>query len=125
VRNDISARARDIALTLTSWPSVTGSPDEAALAPKLARYLAQFDTVWTSPIPNDARRNVFALKRGRSARTIVLTGHFDVVPVSDYGALEPLAFSAERLLPEIVARAASDCIAAASSRSSRPLRLVS
>ena len=100
----MSARARDIALTLTSWPSVTGSPDEAALAPKLARYLAQFDTVWTSPIPNDARRNVFALKRGRSARTIVLTGHFDVVPVSDYGALEPLAFSAERLLPEIVAR---------------------
>ena len=60
--------------------------------------------MWTSPIPNDARSNVFALKRGRSNRTIVLTGHFDVVPVNDYGALEPLAFSAERLLPEIVAR---------------------
>jgi arginine utilization protein RocB len=104
VRNDIAARARDIALTLTSWPSVTGSADEAAYAEKLARYLGHFDKVWTSPISGDPRSNVFALKRGRGRRTIVLTGHFDVVPVSDYGALEPLAFSAERLLPEIVAR---------------------
>jgi arginine utilization protein RocB len=104
VRNDIAARAREVALTLTSWPSVTGSADEAAYAEKLARYLSQFDTVWTSPIPDDPRSNVFALKRGRSRRTIVLTGHFDVVPVNDYGALESLAFSAERLLPEIMAR---------------------
>ena len=104
MRNDIAARAREIALTLTSWASVTGSTDEAAFAPKLARYLGHFDTVWTLPIPGDPRSNVFALKRGRGRRTIVLTGHFDVVPVNDYGALEPLAFSAERLLPEIVAR---------------------
>jgi arginine utilization protein RocB len=47
---------------------------------------------------------VFALKRGRGRRTIVLTGHFDVVAVSDYGVLESLAFAAERLLPEMVAR---------------------
>lgn len=104
MRNDVSARAREIALTLTSWPSVTGSADEAAFAAKLAQYLHHLDNVWTSPIPGDARSNVFALKRGRGRRTIVLTGHFDVVPVGDYGALEPLAFSAERLLPEIVAR---------------------
>lgn len=104
MRNDIAARAREVALTLTSCPSVTGSADEAAYAEKLARYLSQFDTVWTSPIPDDPRSNVFALKRGRSRCTIVLTGHFDVVPVNDYGALESLAFSAERLLPEIMAR---------------------
>jgi len=104
VRNDIAARAREIALTLTSWPSVTGSADEAAFAPKLAQYLRHFDAAWTVPIPGDPRSNVLALKRGRSRRTIVLTGHFDVVPVDDYGSLAPLAFSAERLLPEIVAR---------------------
>jgi arginine utilization protein RocB len=104
VRNDVSARAREIALTLTSWPSVTGSADEAAFAPRLARLLSHFDAVWTTPIPGDARSNVFALKRGRGRRTIVLTGHFDVVAVSDYGALEGLAFAAERLLPDIVAR---------------------
>lgn len=104
MRNDVSARAREIALTLTSWPSVTGSQDESAFAQKLSLFLSHFDRVWTEPIPGDHRSNVFALKRGRSRRTIVLTGHFDVVPVSDYGALEPLAFSTERLLPEIVAR---------------------
>ena len=95
MRNDISARAREIALTLTSWPSVTGSAEEAAFAPRLAQYLSHFDKVWTAPIPGDARCNVFALKRGKARRTIVLTGHFDVVPVSDYGALEALAFSPE------------------------------
>ncbi|MCA3560743.1 MAG: M20/M25/M40 family metallo-hydrolase [Aestuariivirga sp.] len=104
MRNDIAARAREVALTLTSWPSVTGSAGEAAYAEKLARFLGHFDTVWTAPIPNDARSNVFALKRGRGRKTIVLTGHFDVVPADDYGALEPLAFNAGRLLPEIVAR---------------------
>lgn len=104
MRNDISARAREIALTLTSWPSVTGTADEAGFAAKLARYLSHFDKVWTTPIGGDPRSNVFALKRGRGRRTIVLTGHFDVVPVSDYGALESLAFSAERLLPDIVRR---------------------
>ena len=104
MRNDIAARAREIALTLTSWPSVTGSVEEAAFAERLKSYLPPFDAVWSVPIPHDHRSNVFALKRGRSSRTIVLTGHFDVVPVNDYGALEQLAFSAERLLPEIVAR---------------------
>lgn len=104
MRNDISARAREIALTFTAWPSVTGSADEAAFADRLTAYLSHLDAVWKVPISNDHRSNVFALKRGRSPRTIVLTGHFDVVPVNDYGALEPLAFSAERLLPEIVAR---------------------
>lgn len=104
MRNDIAARAREIALTLTAWPSVTGTADEAAFAPKLAQYLSHFGAVWTTPIPGEVRQNVFALKRGTGRRTIVLTGHFDVVPVSDYGALEPLAFQAERLLPEIVAR---------------------
>ena len=100
----MAGRAREIALALTSWPSVTGSRDEADLAPRLARFLAGFDAVWTSPIPGDARANVFALKRGRGRRTIVLTGHFDVVPVNDYGALEPLAFAVERLLPEVISR---------------------
>ncbi|WP_421696388.1 M20/M25/M40 family metallo-hydrolase [Aestuariivirga sp.] len=104
MRNDLTGRARELALTLTSWPSVTGTQDEADFAPKLARVLSHFDKAWTEPIPQDGRSNVFALKRGRGRRTIVLTGHFDVVPVDDFGALQPLAFSAERLLPEIVAR---------------------
>jgi len=104
VKTDIAARAREIALTLTSWPSVTGSVEEAGFARKLAEMLSHFDKAWTSPIPGDPRCNVFALKRGRGRRTIMLTGHYDVVPASDYGALEALAFSPEQLLPEAIAR---------------------
>ncbi len=104
MRNDIAARAREIALTLTAWPSVTGTLEEAGFAGELADIISHFDKVWTAPIAGDARANVFALKRGRGRTTILLTGHFDVVPAGDYGALEPLAFSPERLLPETIAR---------------------
>jgi arginine utilization protein RocB len=105
-RNDLATRARELALRLASWPSVTGTSDEAAFAPRLARDLRHFDAVWTDAIPGDpaARHNVFALKRGRGRGTVVLTGHFDVVPAEDYGTLRPLAFDAERLLPAILAR---------------------
>jgi arginine utilization protein RocB len=106
VRDDLAARARQIALTLTSWPSVTGTRDEALFALELAGYIEGFDTIWVEPIIGDAaaRSNVFALKRGKTNKTVVLTGHFDVVPIEDYGSLKPLAFEAERLLPEIVSR---------------------
>ena len=102
----LANRARALALLLTSWPSVTGTAEEAAFAPKLAASLAHFDTVKLSPVSgNDhPRANVFALKRGRGRRTIVLTGHFDVVPVDDYGPLKHLAFTPEKLMPEIVTR---------------------
>jgi arginine utilization protein RocB len=106
VRNDIAARAREIALELTSWPSVTGSKDEAAFAFRLAPYLTGFDQAWVEHIADDAaeRCNVVAIKRGRSNKTIVLTGHFDVVSIEDYGDLRVLAFESEKLLPEIIAR---------------------
>jgi arginine utilization protein RocB len=106
VRNDIAARTREIALTLTSWPSVTGSNDEAQFALRLADYIEGFDQTWIEPILGDAaaRSNVFALKRGRTHKTIVLTGHFDVVPIEDYGAFKSLAFESEKLLPKIIAK---------------------
>ena len=91
-------------MLLTSWPSVTGSADEVAFAERLKDFLAHFDGVWTESIPQDPRRNVLALKRGANRQTIVCTGHFDVVPVEDYGALKALAFSAEALLPAIIER---------------------
>ena len=106
MKSDIAARAREIALKLTSWPSVTGSVDEVQFAGRLASYLKGFDRVWTAPIENDSigRSNVLALKRGRSKKTIVLTGHFDVVSIEDFGSLQDLAFQSEKLLPEIVSK---------------------
>ena len=106
MRNDIAARAKEIALELTSWPSVTGSIDEANYAERLASFLEHFDKVWTLPIENDptGRSNVFALKQGRSNKTIVLTGHFDVVSIEDFGSLQDLAFQSEKLQTEIVVK---------------------
>jgi arginine utilization protein RocB len=104
--NDLAARAKALALLFTSWSSVTGSVDEAGLPAKMLECLAGFDRAWAAPILHDPaeRSNVFALKRGRSNRAIVLTGHFDVVSVEDYGALKPLAFSPEKLLSETITR---------------------
>jgi len=101
-------RVRGIALTLTRWPSVTGTPGEAAFAGKLAQYLEEIGglEIRTRPIPGDAlgRANVFALKRGQGRRTVLLTGHFDTVPADDYGTLKDLAFAPERLRDKTIAR---------------------
>jgi arginine utilization protein RocB len=108
----LSQRARDIALALTSWPSVTGSQDEAAFAHKLAAFLrehryftAHSDHLVVAPIPGDRlnRSNVLALVRGKGSQTVILSGHFDTVPTDDYGALQPLAGSPDELLPALVA----------------------
>ena len=101
----LARRARELALMMTRWPSVTGSVGEAALPAMLAERL-QFDRQWTEAIPGDraGRSNVFALKRGRSRRTLVLTGHFDVVSIEDYGPLQDLAFEPEALLLASIAR---------------------
>ena len=102
--NDLAGRAREIALDLTARSSVTGSPEETDFAAFLAGRLKRFDAVWMSGIAADPRSNVFALKRGPGRKTVVLTGHFDVVPAEDYGALHALAFQPEKLLPVIIAR---------------------
>ena len=95
---ELSARAREIALEITSWPSVTGTPEEALFADRLVQYLCEagHKNVWKEAIPGDAmgRSNVFALRDCKGTewwRTIVLAGHFDTVPFSDYGDLAPLA----------------------------------
>jgi arginine utilization protein RocB len=107
---DLAARVREIALELTSWPSVTGTPDEAAFAGRFASYLQRSKSfeVWTEAVPNDAaaRSNVFALKRGRSKRTIALSGHFDTVSFADYGGLAKFALNPLALRDVMIARLA-------------------
>ena len=105
---ELSTRAREIALEITSWPSVTGTPEEAIFSQRLVNYLKQlgFLDVWKEPIPDEelGRSNVFVLKRGKSARTIVLAGHFDTVPFSDYDDLSPLALNPVALREAIIAK---------------------
>jgi arginine utilization protein RocB len=109
----LSARARKLSLTLTAWPSVTGTADEAGFAHRLAELLAGLpyfrdnpDDLAVLPVPggSHARSNVLALVRGKGSRTVVLAGHFDVVPVDDYGDLTPLAFSPEALKAGLIQR---------------------
>jgi arginine utilization protein RocB len=87
---------------------VTGTPEEAAFSERLVAYLkpSEFSQVWKEPIPGDilSRSNVFVLKRGRSSRCILLAGHFDTVPISDYGGLEGLALNAEALREAMIAK---------------------
>jgi arginine utilization protein RocB len=66
----------------------------------LAERLSHLDKTWVAAIPGDPfeRSNVFALKRGHSRRTVVLTGHFDTVPFDDYGELSGLALDPDKLL---------------------------
>ena len=53
---------------------------------------------------SNVRGNLAVLKRGRSAQTIVLTGHFDTVSYEDYGALADFALDPETLTKSIISR---------------------
>ncbi len=107
----LAERTRLLALRLTGWPSVTGTADEVAFPSRLASLLMEIpyfathpDDLVVAPIPDDplGRANVLALVRGTGTRTVLLSGHFDTVPVDDYGPLKDLAGSAEQLLPRLV-----------------------
>jgi arginine utilization protein RocB len=116
--NDFLAdRTEHWARLLTAIPSVTGSADEAAFAPRLAELLRRSpafdgrpDAVWTVPVPGGAhgRACVLGLLRGAGRRTVVLTGHFDIVETSCYGDLEPLALDPDRLAPALIERIAAE-----------------
>jgi arginine utilization protein RocB len=103
---DLAARTREIALELTSWPSVTGTADEAGFAQRLQEYLlpSRFDENirFSVDAGSNMRGNIAALRRGRSAQTIVLTGHFDTVPYDDYGPLAEMALNPEVLTKSII-----------------------
>lgn len=105
-RSDRYARTEQLTLQLVSWPSVTGSADEAAFAPRLCALLAELPCFRERPehlvrVPTLDREgcdSVVAFVRGRGTRTLVLAGHFDTVGVGDYGRLASLACEPADLL---------------------------
>ncbi len=110
---ELADRTRALTLELVSWPSVTGTADEAAFAPRLAALLAEHSYfrqhpahLAVRPIAGDrlGRANVLALVKGSGQRTVLLTGHFDVVPVDEYGDLAPLAGKPEELARRLIER---------------------
>ncbi len=109
----LAARAREFAIALTRWPSVTGTPGEAELPRHLAGLLGEFpyfrehpEHLMVLPIPDDpyGRSNVMALVRGQGSACVTLSGHFDTVPVEDYADLASLATEPEALRPALLAR---------------------
>lgn len=104
--------ARDLTIELVNAASVTQSPGEVAFPETLLSILGRLPyfqsnphDLWTEKIDNDplGRRNVYALVRGAGPDTVVLTGHYDVVSVANYGPHADVAFDPEALLPRLIA----------------------
>ncbi len=102
----------DYTLALVRRPSLTDSADESSFAPYLRDQLAQ--QPYFQAHPNDLRLerttddlheryNLYALVRGTGPRTVLLTGHYDVVSVENYGELAPYALEPVELLPRLIA----------------------
>ncbi|WLR98274.1 M20/M25/M40 family metallo-hydrolase [Shinella sumterensis] len=104
-------RARALSLQMTRWPSVTGSPDEAAFSEHLRAHLAETpyftrhpDQLFTIDSHGEPMtRTLVALARGTGRRTVVLAGHFDTVSITNYGALAALACDSEPLTQALIA----------------------
>jgi arginine utilization protein RocB len=118
-------RARSWALAMTELPSVSGSAEEAAFPEKLVALLRaappfsdQPADVWTIPVPGGRHQRacVAALVRGKGSRTVLLTGHFDTVPIEDYGDLKPVAGSTEALRQGLLQRLRTSAGTAAEKR---------
>ncbi|MDR1944380.1 MAG: M20/M25/M40 family metallo-hydrolase [Synergistaceae bacterium] len=111
---------------LTRLPSVTGSLEENDAALFIRDYLMEFDYykknpshIFMFPTPSESGGAgplyaVFALMKAerRTAKTVVLLAHYDVVGVEVYGRLAPYAFDpdelAARLAFEDLPRLAAD-----------------
>lgn len=114
MQNESTAdRARELADLLVGWPSVTGTADEAGFPARLAEVLRAApyfedhpDDLLVAPIAADplGRSNLLALVRGHGRRTVLLTGHFDVVPEDNYGDLTGLARAPEKLRAGLIER---------------------
>ncbi|MDR1049302.1 MAG: M20/M25/M40 family metallo-hydrolase [Synergistaceae bacterium] len=106
ISDETGRRACALMLELAAIPSVTGSDGEEACARFIHDRLARTDYFARHPedlnfiaLENDplGRHAVAALARaGRPAKkTVILTGHFDVVDVEGCGPLRPWAFDPE------------------------------
>jgi len=110
------ARTRALALALTAVPSITDSDDETRFAFFLRDLLADWPYFKVHPerirlvrTVDDARERYALLasagtagRTGDTVPTIILTGHYDVVSVENYGALASSAFDPDALSPRLV-----------------------
>jgi len=103
---------RHWALSLTHHLSQTNTPGERDFPAHLHALLAQLpyfrrhpEYIRLQPTTADPfeRYVLLALVRGIGPPTLILTGHYDVVGVENYGSLADVAAQPEALLPRLVA----------------------
>jgi arginine utilization protein RocB len=105
------SRAQDLTVEMVRVASVTQSNGERHFPHALREIILRepyfqknTDHVWLEPISDDPfeRSNIMVLVRGEGSKTVVLTGHFDVVSTANYGPLEPWAFEPEMLREKLI-----------------------
>lgn len=110
-RSEWFSRVRELTLRLVAWESVSGTEGEQEFAFRLHDLLRGLPYFATHPEYLQLRRTqddplerytLFALVRGKGPRTVILTGHYDVVSVDNYGLLKEWAFDPEELLPKLL-----------------------
>lgn len=95
---------KDILLELMAVQSDTGTSMEVALGQKIHRMIARRPYFKENPglcgmETEDflGRPLVWALRRGRSNKTVILSGHYDAVEIDCYGELKEFALRPEAL----------------------------
>ena len=106
-------RTRELTLQLVRFPSLTNTAGETNCAQHIHTLLASLPYFKNHPEQlrmvrtlddTHERAIVLAFVQGSGPRTALLTGHFDVVSVDNFGELAPLAFEPEQLLPKLIAQ---------------------
>lgn len=104
-------RTRELTLSMVGFMSQTNAPGEKAFIPFFYEKMAAMPYfqknprhLRRAPTLNDPfeREVVFALVKGRGPRTVILTGHYDVVGIENYGELAEWAGNPEELLPRLI-----------------------
>jgi arginine utilization protein RocB len=107
-------RTRELALALTAFPSITDSDGETRFAFFLRDLLAGWPYFKANPdrialirtLDDPRERYVLVASIGLSVGAairpaVILTGHYDVVSVDNYGTLAPWAFEPDALAPQL------------------------
>ncbi len=108
---DFFPRVRELTVALVRVASVTDTDGESRFGPWLREQLLSWpyfrehpDQVRVLRTVKDSRERytLVALVRGQGPQTVILTGHYDTVPVDNYGPLADPACDPDALCPRLI-----------------------